>query len=213
MGSLVTLAPSGSLQIVTPPFWWLPVASHWPSGLTETPRQSSSGPILIVLSASATRTSVWLATATIRPVRSSAIPQLVPGKGKLRGGPIRASPLVGSMWIGHRKTPAEPLVSKLPDGSNMLCHAIPIGRNASSVPRARSQSTTPRSVPTARIRPSGWIDGRAKFRGVVRGMRQGSVLDGRIDLPGAQLISQPNEDPAVPGEIWTAGRPSVMLKT
>ena len=54
MGSVVALEPSGILQMVTPPYPWLPVASHWPSGLTEIDRQSSSGPTVIVLSACVT---------------------------------------------------------------------------------------------------------------------------------------------------------------
>ena len=55
-------------------------------------------------------------------------------------------------------TPVGPLVIKSPDASNRRCRQTPIGRNGSSVPRARSQSATPRSVPTASTRPSRWID-------------------------------------------------------
>src|SRR5450759_227171 len=52
----------------------------------------------------------------------------------------------------------------------MLCQASPIRRNAGCVPRARSQRTTPRSVPMARIRPSIHRDGRILAMGTDRGV-------------------------------------------
>ena len=155
MGSLATLVRSRRRQICTPPATWLPVASHSPSGLTATERQSSSGPSRMRLLGV---DAIWMlsmsAMATIRPDRSSSIPQFPRRQGKRTR---RTDAEFAPVDVELERPPPDadrPLVIKSPEGSNIRCQAFPIGRKASSVPRARSQSAHARSVPTARIRPS-----------------------------------------------------------
>ena len=115
----------------------MPVASHCPSGLTATLRQSFKGPTRIVSSGVAIKALVKSALATIRPDRSMSIaPCLVPNVSS-RGGPILNSRRPASSTIGQRCTPIVPLVIKSPEGSNIRCQALAIGKKASSVPRAR----------------------------------------------------------------------------
>ena len=76
------------------------------------------------------------ASATIRPDRSWSIPRISPASGvdavARCGIPLRPR------WIGHRQTPIGPVVSKSPEVSILLDEAYPIGKKASSTPRARS---------------------------------------------------------------------------
>ena len=97
------------------------------------------------------------ATTTVWPERSAAIPS-PDGSRRRRGGPMRNSPRSGSSWTGHRWMPpaSGESVSRSPDDSNNAYQVSPICSEASSVPWARSQSTTPPSVHTASTRPSLW---------------------------------------------------------
>ena len=107
-----------------------------------------------------TRTSEWFARATIRPEPVLGDSTVTARQRKLlRRTDAKLVPVGADL---DRPPPArrvDPLVSRSPEGSNIVCQASPIGRNASSVPRARSQIATPWSVPTASSRPSCRIDG------------------------------------------------------
>ena len=72
-----------------------------------------------------------------------------------------------SSWTGHRRTapPAAPVASSAREQvavglEHEMSETMPIGRKSHSVPRARSQRTTPISEPTASSRLSCRIEGR-----------------------------------------------------
>ena len=146
--------------------------------------------------------------ATMRPARSSA---MAPGGNRSRrGGPMRNSPRSGSSRTGHRQTPDEPTedVSRSPDASKIASQARPIGRVASSVPRARSQRSTPRSVHTASTRPSRRIDATPKRRGSPEGWARVRYSRAGSTSYVARSSSFADNNPSVPAEFRpdTAGQ-------
>ena len=129
---------------------------------------------------------------------------------------MRNPPRSVSSRIGHRWMPdaSRESVSRSPDDSNSAYQVPPIRSEASSVPRARSQSTTPRSVLTASTRPSWRIDACPKMTRIAGRMGQGPVFEGRIDLVRRQGVLVDDDDPAVPAEFRSGEDPSaVRLRT
>ena len=115
---------------------------------------------------------------------------------------MRNSPRSGSSRIGHRCTPIEPLVSRSPEGSNMLCQAY-ADRQEGELrcrgpgPRAPRPGACPRPAPgrrsgsTDRDNPVGWLETWANVR----------YSQGRIDLVCGQCVLTRNDDSSIPAEF------------